>query len=142
MPDNRHICSAGEYFVAAELSRRGITCALTRNNALGVDILATVDGSKSMTFQVKASAGRGDSRKWAVGKNNTICSASFFYVFVNVWTEPSRPHEVFIVPSSVVCDRLKNRVSSMPTFRLRKDEVGSYRNNWKPVADYFGLELE
>lgn len=45
---------AGEYFVAAELSRRGYLASITLRNSRGVDILASNrDATKSVAIQVK-----------------------------------------------------------------------------------------
>jgi len=46
---------AGEYFVAAELSRRGYVASLTLRNTRGIDILASnTDATRSVGIQVKA----------------------------------------------------------------------------------------
>ena len=48
---------AGEYFAAAELSRRGYIASITLRNTKGIDIIATnEEGSKSINIQVKASS--------------------------------------------------------------------------------------
>src|SRR5262249_29751282 len=45
---------AGEYFVAAELSRRGYVASLTLRNTRGIDILASnTDATKSVGIQEK-----------------------------------------------------------------------------------------
>ena len=45
---------AGEYFVAAELSRRGYIASISLRNTRGIDILATnQDGSRSINIQCK-----------------------------------------------------------------------------------------
>jgi hypothetical protein len=50
---------AGEYFVAAELSRRGYVASLTLQNTRGIDILASNgDATKSVGIQVKTKQGR------------------------------------------------------------------------------------
>ena len=47
---------AGEYFVAAELSRRGFIASITMRNTRGIDILATTSEAKSaVTIQCKSS---------------------------------------------------------------------------------------
>src|SRR5688572_2605946 len=51
---------AGEYFVAAELSRRGYVASLTLRNTRGIDILASnADATRSVGIQVKSKQGRG-----------------------------------------------------------------------------------
>jgi hypothetical protein len=45
---------AGEYFVAAELSRRGYVASLTLRNTRGIDVLASnSDATKTVGIQVK-----------------------------------------------------------------------------------------
>ena len=45
---------SGEYFVAAELSRRGYICSVTLKNTKGIDILVcNEDASKNLGIQVK-----------------------------------------------------------------------------------------
>ena len=47
---------AGEYFVAAELSRRGFLAAITLRNSDGVDILAnSLETNNQICFQIKTS---------------------------------------------------------------------------------------
>ena len=43
---------AGEYFVAAELSRRGYIASISMRNTKGIDIIATnASGKRSVTIQ-------------------------------------------------------------------------------------------
>ena len=50
---------AGEYFVAAELSRRGFIASITMRNSPGIDILATdIRAKKAVTIRCKYSAMR------------------------------------------------------------------------------------
>lgn len=49
---------SGEYFVAAELSRRGYVASLTLRNTRGIDVLASnPDATKSVGIQVKTCQG-------------------------------------------------------------------------------------
>ena len=48
----------GEYYVAAELSRRGYLASITLRNTKGVDVLCSnADASKSVGIQVKSHEG-------------------------------------------------------------------------------------
>ena len=54
---------AGEYFVAAELSRRGYLASITLRNTRGIDVLVTnADASKSAGIQVKTN--QNSIKKW------------------------------------------------------------------------------
>jgi hypothetical protein len=45
---------SGEYFVAAELSRRGYVASITLRNTRGIDIVASNEnGNKTVNIQVK-----------------------------------------------------------------------------------------
>ncbi len=97
---------ADEYFVAAELSKRGYIASITLRNTKGIDILATnADATKSVNIQVKSSQGK--SRRWLLNKRaETYHARDLFYVFVNLRGEMDRP-EFFIVPSKVVAKFVK-----------------------------------
>ncbi len=94
---------AGEYFVAAELSRRGYIASISLRNTRGIDILATNQAaSRSITIQCKS---KQVARKtWPLNeKNESFVSDYHFYVFVAFSTVEERPR-YYIVPSRVVAD--------------------------------------
>ena len=50
---------AGEFYVAAELTKRGYVASLTSKNTKAIDLLASnEDGSKVVSIQVKTSKNR------------------------------------------------------------------------------------
>lgn len=133
---------SGEYFVAAELSRRGCIASITLRNTRGIDILAaTGDTSESAVLQVKTNQ---DSKKeWVLNKKaETEVSDDLFYVFVNLHGLSGNP-EYHIVPSAVVADRCrkthadylatpgqkgqKHKDSDMRKF---SDRSGQYLGRW------------
>ena len=73
---------SGEYFVAAELSRRGYVASLTLRNTRGIDILVSNrDATKSVGIQVKAN--RGEKADWLLNKKaEADVATNLFYVFV------------------------------------------------------------
>src|SRR5689334_20306482 len=91
---------AGEYFVAAELSRRGYVASITLRNTRGIDILASNgDATRSVGIQVKTN--QTTTREWILNKKaETNLAANLCYVFValNGLKAPS----FHVVPSSVV----------------------------------------
>jgi len=97
---------AGEYFVAAELSRRGYIASITLRNTRGVDILASNEmASRQVGIQVKSN--QGDSRDWILNpKAEGYFADNLFYAFVNLRTSQERP-DFFIVPSKVVADHVR-----------------------------------
>jgi hypothetical protein len=89
---------AGEYFVAAELSRRGHIASLTLKNTRGVDILVSnADATRSVGIQVKAIQSRRPA--WLLKKSAEEGTASnLFYVFVTL--PPDESPGYYIVPAA------------------------------------------
>lgn len=87
---------AGEYFVAAELSRRGYVASLTLRNTRGIDILASnANATKNVGIQVKAIQGSG--KEWMLNKKHEEDMATnLFFVFIRL-NDLSAP-EYYIVP--------------------------------------------
>ena len=73
---------AGEYFVAAELSRLGYVASVTLRNTRGIDILASnADATKSVGIQVKTC--QSDRPDWMMNKKAEVeLARNLFYVFV------------------------------------------------------------
>jgi hypothetical protein len=132
---------AGEYFVAAELSRRGYVASLTLRNTRGIDVLASnADATKSVGIQVKTCSGT--KPDWVLNKKAEVDLAeNLFYIFVCLPTrgEPS----FYIVPRSVVAKSvreshaewlatpgLKGRQHQDNPMRRFKDKEGKYRDKW------------
>ena len=126
---NRLLGDAGEHFVAFQLARRGVSPALLSTNTHGADLIATISGRKSVTIQVKASAGRNNPRTWAVGSHKPDISESFFYLFLNIWDDFERPIACYVVPSSFVAKSV-NWEAARPQFVLNKSQEGMYLENW------------
>ena len=71
---------SGEYFVAAELLRRGFSVGITMGNAKAIDILAEKD-NKQFIIQVKAIYKK-KNVGWPMMKDKV--HTDHFYVFVNL----------------------------------------------------------
>lgn len=111
MPDESSLSKilsgvAGEYFVAAELSRRGYIASITLKNTRGVDLLAAnATATKSTTIQVKTNQGR--KKKWILDhKAETDIADNLVYVFVNLKGLKELP-DYHIVPSALVAEYCK-----------------------------------
>ena len=133
---------AGEYYVAAELSRRGIVASISLRNTRGMDILATnEEGSWTVTIQVKANQKK--NREWILGeKAEALVSDTHYYVFVNLGEIGERP-EFHVVPSRVVAQTVKESHQqwlSTPgrggrshvdnPMRKFEDRAGAYLERW------------
>jgi len=133
---------AGEYFVAAELSRRGYIASLTQRNSEGVDILCTTAKAKrALGIQVKTSSY--SKPGWIMNeKAERFNAKNPFYVFVNLKKSGEIP-DFFIIPSKIVSDSVRtghakwlatpgkrvktHKDTSMRYFRDRKLK---YLNRW------------
>lgn len=87
---------AGEYFVAAELTRRGYIASLTLRNTRGVDILASnMDATRSVGIQVKSA--QGSARSWMLSEKVESDLATNL-VFVLVRLNGLGAPEYYVVP--------------------------------------------
>jgi hypothetical protein len=131
---------AGEYFVAAELSRRGYIASISLRNTRGIDILATnQSASRSITIQCKS---KQVARKtWPLNeKNEGFVSADHFYVFVTFGELQELP-SYHIVSSLVVSDYITTshkRWLSTPGRDGHKHVDNSLRNFSDPDDQYLG----
>ncbi len=92
---------SGEYFVAAELSKKGYIASITLRNTKGVDILCSnSNATKTVGIQVKTNSG--SNRNWILNKKaEEYFADSLFYVFVNLNNDQKHP-DFFVVPSKIV----------------------------------------
>lgn len=138
---------AGEYFVAAELSRRGYLASITLRNTKGVDILCSnADATKTIAIQVKTN--RRSNREWVLNhKAESFFADNHFYVFVNLHDNSHLP-DYFIIPSKVVAAIVKERHATWlaspgknnrphidSSIRKFADVSEDYKNRW----DLLGL---
>ncbi len=134
---------AGEYFVAAELSRRGYMCSITLKNTKGIDVIVSNENSKKLVgVQVKTN---NSSRKaWVLNKKaEELSEDNFIYVLVNLNRLEQLP-DYYIVPSKIVAEYIKkdhkewlntpgekgqsHRETDMRMFRDENDE---FKNKWE-----------
>jgi hypothetical protein len=138
--NNQLISEAGEHFIAYHLAMRGINPAIMPKNSKGIDILATDDGRRVISVQVKASTGRNSPRKWMVGKNKPKYADHFYYIFANIWEDLKREPECFIVPSEYVAKNT-NWQNKVPVFELKSEqEIDRFLNSWSSILSHFDLQ--
>lgn len=134
---------AGEYFVAAELSRRGYLCSITLKNTKGVDILVSNENSSSLVgVQVKTN--NSDRKAWLLNKKaENLSDNNLVYVFTNLKGIENLP-DLYIVESRIVAEYVtKNHQEWLDTLgkkgqkhkdspmRMFRDEAGIYKGNWQ-----------
>jgi len=122
---------AGEYFVAAELSRRGIIASISMRNTRGIDILATNENaSRSVTIQCKTNQ-RG-VRSWILNeKAETFAPKNHYYVFVSLADNLVRP-AFHVIPAKVVAKYTRESHAAW----LK----GKKTRNDTPMRTFFDLE--
>jgi len=76
--NNTHL--AGEYFVAAELYRRGFSVGMTIGNAKAIDLFVNKD-NETLSIQVKAIRNK-KSIGWPIMKDKVF--DNILYIFVNL----------------------------------------------------------
>jgi len=134
---------SGEYFVAAELSRRGYIASMTLRNTKGIDILASnQDASRSVGIQVKTNCGK--RKAWVLNqKAENYFGDGLFYIFVDLKGVDEIP-DFYIVPSKVVANNVKKEYQEWlktpgkkgqqhreNPMRMFKDKDGQYLGKWE-----------
>lgn len=96
----------GEYYAAAELSRRGYIAAITLRNSDGVDILVSnISGDRLFSIQVKATQNK---RKWVLSKKvETDYSERKYFVFVCIPPQLEQLPEFVIVHSEILAKKIE-----------------------------------
>ena len=143
---NGRIGVAGEYFVMAELKRRGYVASPTSKNTKAIDLLVSDKNGKQLAaIQVKT-CDNPKQQKWKMSKSvEQNDAANLYYVFVNMngGAEPS----YYVVPSRYVAYRVwqdydewintpgkqgqKRNETPMRTFEfVDEEEQAQYKDAW------------
>lgn len=90
---NINIGNCGEYYVAAELERRGFTVAVPMSNVDNFDILArSKKTNKQYAIQVKTTT----KKTWLLNKKaETLKANDIFYVFVRILGENAPEYYIY-----------------------------------------------
>ena len=146
------IGNAGEYFVTAELLKRGIIAAMAPRNSPAFDILAT-NRTKTVRIRVKTKSSIYKDWQWVTKKDGDIFrfiqKTEDFTVLVNL-TPETKDMEYFIVPTHILnqwlCDDFDTWIATpgkkgQPhaadnkkrnlTFPRYIDKLTVYKDNWK-----------
>ena len=95
------IGNAGEYFVTAELLKRGIIAALAPRNSPAFDILAT-NPEKTVRIRVKTKSEEYDAWQWVAKKDGAIFRhlqpKEDFTILVNL-TDDTKNMEYLVLPT-------------------------------------------
>lgn len=119
--NNSHL--AGEYFVAAELYRRGFSVGMTIGNAKAIDLFANKD-TKTLSIQVKAIRNK-KSVGWPMMKDKVLDDV--LYIFVNL-NDQSNP-DYYIATGQEARSKVKQYTTRgiIDLTSLRND---TFHNRW------------
>ena len=101
---------SGEYFTAAELSRRGWIAVLTLKNTPNIDLIATTpDGKRTVNIQVKTRS-IANRQGWILNKGvETIVPGKNFYIaFVDLQGINSMP-DYYLIPKNLFAKWIAKR---------------------------------
>jgi len=135
--------TAGEHYVAYQLSKRGFVVGLTRGGTQSIDLsVANEKGDKRISIQVKTMDSAFQERKrkpenshWQFfvhEKGFEHNERGFLYAFVDMKGKFNEHPSVFIVPSKDVIECLGPNPEdwSIPSFILPLNEKDKYLERW------------
>ena len=144
--DKYQLAIAGEFFVAAQLQRLGVSASVTYGNAKRADVVAVSRAAgRAVAIEVKTSS----RSRWPVG-NRVPPASSQPWVFVHLPIEPHEPPEFFVLVQSELHTILAPaEVQYLEKFKAKhgKDygdktpgvssatraELSSFKNNWQCI---------
>jgi len=120
---------SGEYFVAAELLRRGYSVGITMGNAKAIDILAEQDGNQFI-IQVKAIFKK-KNVGWPMMADKV--NESIFYVFVNLNGDKMTDPDYFIATGLEAKQKVKQYTTRgiIDLSTLNNDD---FKNRWDKIS--------
>ena len=116
---------SGEYFVAAELYRRGWSVGMTIGNAKSVDLFAEKD-ERIIAIQVKSIYKR-KNVGWPIMLSNVRTNC--FYIFVNLNADKMESPDYFICTSAEALIKVK-QYETRGIIDLTSLNTVEYKNNW------------
>lgn len=120
---------SGEYFVAAELLRRGYSVGITMGNAKAIDILAEKDGNQFI-IQVKAFFKK-NNVGWPMMADKV--NESIFYVFVNLNGDKMTEPDYFIATGIEAKQKVK-QYTTRGIIDLSTLNTDDFKNRWDKIS--------
>jgi hypothetical protein len=118
---------AGEYFVAAELYRRGYSVAVTLGNAKAIDLFAE-KGTRTVNIQVKAIRNR-KSVGWPMVRDRILDNVIYIFVCLN---DPGTPPQYFICTPEEARKKI-NQYSTRGIIDLTTLREPVYEERWDKI---------
>lgn len=115
---------SGEYFVAAELYRRGWSIGMTIGNAKAVDLYAEKD-NKTVSIQVKSMYKNHGS--WPIMTSNI--KENCFYVFVNLNSDKMGQPDYYICTAEEAKSKIKD-YETRGVLYLASLNSEEFKGNW------------
>ena len=122
---NSHL--SGEYFVAAELYRRGYTVAMTLGNAKAIDLFAESKGL-TVNVQVKAIAKR-QNVGWPMMRDKVL--PGIVYVFVCLNEAPTPP--TYFITTSAEARRKVKQYATRGIVYLTSLRTEAFLDRWDKI---------
>lgn len=119
---------SGEYFVAAELYRRGWSVGMTIGNAKAVDLFAEKD-EKRISIQVKAIYKK-KNVGWPLMKDKVRDDC--YYIFVNLNADKMEMPNYYICTSDETREKVK-QYSTRGIVDLNTLKSDEFLNNWEKL---------
>jgi hypothetical protein len=120
---------AGEYFVAAELYRRGFSVAMTLGNAKAIDLFAE-RGARTVNVQVKAIRDK-KSIGWPIMRDRILDGILYIFVCLNA---PGIPPDYFVcTPAEARANTAQYKTRGI--IDLRKLRLPQYQERWDKIDD-------
>jgi hypothetical protein len=119
---------AGEYFVAAELYKRGYSVAITMGNAKAIDLFAEKN-RRTVNVQVKAIRVR-KNVGWPIRQDKV--SANVLYIFVCL-NDEKQPPTYFLATAKEVRPRVKE-YTNRGIINYGSLNTEQFRDRWDKIA--------
>ncbi len=137
------IGNAGEYYVMAELLKRGVVAGLMPRNAPAFDIIAT-KGDKAARIRVKTKSAQYDYWRWVTKKDGTLfkelSQTADFTVLVDL-AEETKDMAFFIVPTKVVEEWLREDFERWASTPGKRGQQRDRENKIRAISQQARSEL-
>ena len=125
-PNTSHL--AGEYFVAAELSKRGWAVAMTIGNAKAIDLFVEKE-RRTANIQVKAISRRSNVG-WPMTKAKVWSNVLYVFVCLN---PPGEPPSFFVATPAEVRPRVK-QYKTRGILNFGSVNTPQFHDRWDKIA--------
>jgi len=125
-PNTSHL--AGEYFVAAELSKRGWAVAMTIGNAKAIDLFVEIE-RRTANIQVKTISRRSNAG-WPMTKSKVWSNVIYVFVCLNPLGQPP---SFFVATPAEVRPRVK-QYATRGILNFGSVNTPQFRDRWDKVA--------